>query len=184
MHWDSLFSESFLNPCGPQGSSTPVLSFSTTPTPRSRLGTQYSCTWISVCQPPMVFLVENVAIQHHPGNDVESYLFPTIHCPSFIQVSLQHHVWRVHATHKPVVGCEGFRFYLWIATTSSLYILLLNCGMAREKNDMIFFCLFLLAENTWKKGTKCAIHFLPNCMQICSWTAMVSFLFLLTVPVM
>jgi hypothetical protein len=29
---------------------------------------------------PVMLLVENVAIQHHPGYDVESYLFPIMHC--------------------------------------------------------------------------------------------------------
>jgi hypothetical protein len=40
----------------------------------------------------VVFLVENVAIQRHPGYDVESYLFPLTHCPPFIEISVQHHV--------------------------------------------------------------------------------------------
>jgi hypothetical protein len=42
--------------------------------------------------PPVVFLLHNVAIQHHPGYDAESYLVPIPHCPSFIQVSVRHHV--------------------------------------------------------------------------------------------
>jgi hypothetical protein len=81
-------------------------------------------------RPPVVFLVENVAIQHHPGYDVESYLFPITNCPSFIQRSVQHH---------KLVGCDDFWFYLWIATMFPPYFLFLGCGVAGEKNDKIFF---------------------------------------------
>jgi hypothetical protein len=71
-----------------------------------------------------------------------------MNCPHSIQISVQHHVWRVNSTHKFVVGCDDFWLYLWTATMSFPYFLFLSCGMVREKNDKIlcnFFsnCFFM-----------------------------------------
>jgi hypothetical protein len=74
-----------------------------------------------------------------------------MHCSPFIQISIQHHVWRVDATHKLVGGCDDFWFYLWIAIMSSPYFLFLGCGMAGEKTERIsLWCI--LTENTCEKG--------------------------------
>jgi hypothetical protein len=74
-HWDSFFSWSFLSPRGPQGSSIPVLSFSAN---HSSLKLSIMDTVVlgfQFARPLVVFLAENIPIQHHPCYDVESYLF-------------------------------------------------------------------------------------------------------------
>jgi hypothetical protein len=95
-----------------------------------------------------------------------------MHCWPFIWISVQHHVWRVSAAHKLVLGCDDFLFYFWIATMPSWYILFLGCGMAGEKNDKIL--MISSCGKQVREGDYICNTFFVH-LQICSWSAGVKF---------
>jgi hypothetical protein len=132
-----------------------------TPPPTSRLWTQCSCTWFQFARPPVLLFIENVAIEHHPGYDVERYLFSVTHYPTFIQISVQHHVWRVDATHKLVVGCDDVWFICglppWLPCTSS------SLAVAWLERRMTEFFVISSHGKHMREGDQICNTFLFNC---------------------
>jgi hypothetical protein len=154
----------------------------TTPPSDFQLWTQHSCTRISVCQTPCSFNCRECSYSTPSWLWCQKLHFSKTCCLSFIQISVQHHVWRVDATHNLVVDVMIFVFICGLSTCLPVLPLLWLWHGWREKWQG-FFLWFLLVENTCKEGTRSAIHFCPTVNLFLNYWGK-RFLFLLTVPVM